>query len=130
MQSKRQKQVARTLQKAMSEIFQSFSSQLFGNTLVTITDVMVTRDLLIAKFYVSVLDSKRQEEIMTIISDNNVAIRKQLATIIRHSFKRVPAVEFYSDTTLDEVFKMEKLFDELKKDDHSEDSSSTPSSEE
>ena len=74
MQSKRQKQIARTLQKAMSEVFQEVSSTLFGSTLVTLTDTMVTRDLLIAKFYISVLDSEKQDAIMESISDNIPAL--------------------------------------------------------
>jgi ribosome-binding factor A len=116
METKRQKQVARELQRVMGEIFQENSSELFEGELVTITDVMVTKDLLIAKFYISIFKEEKREQFFDVIQANLAPLRKVLANKIRNSFRRVPEIEFMMDDTLDEVFKMEQLFRSIKKD--------------
>jgi ribosome-binding factor A len=116
METKRQKQVARELQRVMGEIFQENSSELFEGELVTITDVMVTKDLLIAKFYISIFKEEKRDQFFNVIQANLAPLRKVLANKIRNSFRRVPEIEFMMDDTLDEVFKMEQLFRSIKKD--------------
>jgi len=116
METKRQKQVARELQRVMGEIFQENSSELFEGELVTITDVMVTKDLLIAKFYISIFKEEKRDQFFDVIQANLIPLRKVLANKIRNSFRRVPEIEFMMDDTLDEVFKMEQLFRSIKKD--------------
>ena len=116
METKRQKQVARELQRVMGEIFQENSSELFEGELVTITDVMVTKDLLIAKFYISIFKEEKRDQFFDVIQANLAPLRKVLANKIRNSFRRVPEIEFMMDDTLDEVFKMEQLFRSIKKD--------------
>jgi ribosome-binding factor A len=122
METKRQKQVARELQRAMGEIFQAHSSELFQGELVTITDVMVTKDLLIAKFYISIFNEAKRDELFKVIQANVPQIRQILANQLRNSFRRIPEVEFFIDDTLDQVFKMENLFKEIK-DENDEESS-------
>ena len=116
METKRQKQVARELQRVMGEIFQENSSELFEGELVTITDVMVTKDLLIAKFYISIFKEEKRDQFFDVIQANLIPLRKVLVNKIRNSFRRVPEIEFMMDDTLDEVFKMEQLFRSIKKD--------------
>ena len=116
MDTKRQKQVARELQRVMGEIFQENSSELFEGELVTITDVMVTKDLLIAKFYISIFKEEKRDQFFDVIQANLAPLRKVLANKIRNSFRRIPEIEFMMDDTLDEVFKMEQLFRSIKKD--------------
>ncbi len=116
METKRQKQVARELQRVMGEIFQENSAELFEGELVTITDVMVTKDLLIAKFYISIFKEEKRDQFFDVIQANLIPLRKVLANKIRNSFRRVPEIEFMMDDTLDEVFKMEQLFRSIKKD--------------
>lgn len=116
METKRQKQVARELQRVMGEIFQENSAELFEGELVTITDVMVTKDLLIAKFYISIFKEEKRNQFFDVIQANLAPLRKVLANKIRNSFRRVPEIEFIMDDTLDEVFKMEQLFRSIKKD--------------
>ena len=116
METKRQKQVARELQRVMGEIFQENSAELFEGELVTITDVMVTKDLLIAKFYISIFKEEKRNQFFDVIQANLAPLRKVLANKIRNSFRRVPEIEFMMDDTLDEVFKMEQLFRSIKKD--------------
>ena len=58
MESKRQRQVAKQIQKDLGEIFQKDLKQLFNGAFVTITDVKTTPDLAIARVYLSFLLAK------------------------------------------------------------------------
>ena len=53
MDSQRQLKVSRLLQKELGEIFQRETRLLFGNALITVTQVRVSPDLGIAKVYLS-----------------------------------------------------------------------------
>lgn len=120
METKRQKQVARELQRVMGEVFSENTVGLFGGAFVSITDVMVTKDLLISKFFLSVLQEDKRDDVMEIVLTNKAALRQRLAEKIKNSFRRVPEVEFYLDETLDDVFKMDKLFKGLQNDESKE----------
>lgn len=115
METKRQKQVARELQRVMGEIFQENSSTLFQGELVTITDVLVTKDLLIAKFYISIFKQEKREQLLEIIHSNVGALRGLLGSKVKNTFRRIPEIEFFIDDTLDQVFKMENLFKDINK---------------
>ena len=41
--------------------------------------------------------------------------RKELGTRVRHQLRSIPELKFFIDDTLDYVFKMEELFEKIKK---------------
>ena len=56
MDSTRQLKVARLIQKELGEIFLRETRILFGNALITVTQVRVSPDLGVAKVYVSLFN--------------------------------------------------------------------------
>ena len=40
-------------------------------------------------------------------------IKKELAERVKHQLRRMPVLHFYSDDTLEHVFKMEELFKQI-----------------
>lgn len=110
MESKRQKQVAKQIQKDLGEIFQrEMKSQLEG-AFVTITDVKVTPDLAIARVYLSFLLTKDKEGILQIIRENTKSIRTQLGERVRHQLRIVPNLQFFIDDTAEYAQKIDALF--------------------
>ncbi len=85
---------------------------------VTITQVKVTQDLKQAKVYFSVYENKLREECLNTINEIKGFIRMELAH--RLSLRYVPELFFYIDETLDYVEKMEKIFDEIHRNDNKE----------
>ena len=47
--------------------------------------------------------------------DKYKEIRKELGTRVRHQLRSIPEIKFFIDDTLDYVFKMEELFEKIKK---------------
>ncbi|MCB0516555.1 MAG: 30S ribosome-binding factor RbfA [Chitinophagales bacterium] len=116
MESKKQQQTARIIQMALGEIFQKEGFNWWKNALVTISGVRLTPDLLTARVYISIFNASNNAEILNTIQQHLSHIRHLLGQKIRHKVRRMPELEFFEDNSLDEVFKMEQLFDNLKKD--------------
>lgn len=105
--------LAAVIQRDVGKILQK-SYQPSGSFL-TVTNVEVTDDLLIAKVYVSVYaPGKDEDAIYRHIEEQNTAIRKELASKIRHQVRRIPELLFNKDTSAEYAEKMEKLFTEIR----------------
>ncbi len=114
MPSIRQEQVARIIKDAMNEIFTRRGRDIYGAAFVTITNVTITADLYITRFYLSVYNVKEKQEVVDMITANNAPLRRLLAQKIKNKVRRIPVLEFYLDETLDEATKMEQLLDDLR----------------
>ena len=110
MESKRQRQVAKQIQKDLGEIFQREMKQIFDGAFVTITDVKTTPDLAIARVYMSFLLTKDKEGLLELIKDNGKVIRNYLGERVRHQLRIVPSLQFFIDDTAEYAQKMDELF--------------------
>lgn len=116
----RQEKFASVLQHELANIFTQHSSALFAGQFITITKITVSPDLGYAKVYLSFIQAKEQaqrQELLNTINIQAKEIRKLLAIKIRKQVRIIPALEFFIDDSLDYVFKMEKIFEELKNQD-------------
>ncbi len=107
--STRQLKVARELQKALAEMIRSKGMAAFGGALVTVSEVRVSPDLSVAKVFVSIFPSARQEAVMGILEENNKALRGELGHIVAKQLRIVPELVFYLDTTLDYAEHIDEL---------------------
>ncbi len=114
MESIRQKQVAKTIQIALSEVFQREANEILEGAMVTLSGVHLTPDLLTARVYVSIFNHSKPDEILAYINFNKKHLRGLLGNKIKKKVRRIPELEFFKDDTLDEVFKLEKIFQEVK----------------
>ena len=105
----RQLKVAREIQKDLAEIIRSKGMAFFGGAMVTVSEVRVSPDLSIAKTYVSIFPSSKQEEAMKILNDHMGEIRGALGRQIGRQLRIVPEIVYYLDTTLDYAEHIEEL---------------------
>ena len=89
-------------------------------TLVTVTNVILSPDFGEAKFYLSVFNIDDKPNVIIELEDNIVRIRQQLASRVRKKVRRVPRISFYLDDTLDEMYRLNELFDQIETDKHNE----------
>lgn len=83
-------------------------------TFITVTKVLMTDDLSIAKVYLSVFAPNRDDKaIYQHLDDHIDEIRHTLAGKIRHQVRKIPELHFYVDDTAEYVNKIEKLFDKV-----------------
>ncbi len=113
-EGKRQKQVGGLIQEEMATIFQRLGLSFVGGGLVSVTSVKVTPDLLEARIYVSIYNAADKKEVLKKVDDRLWEIKKELAAQVKHQLRRIPELKVFLDDTLDQVFKMEELFDKIK----------------
>ena len=105
----RQLKVGREIQKDLAEIIRAKGMAAFGGALVTVSEVRVSPDLSVAKAYVSIFPSEKQESVMALLEENNKAIRGELGRTVRKQLRIVPEIVFYLDTSLDYAEHIEEL---------------------
>jgi ribosome-binding factor A len=111
----RQEKFGKVIQKELADIFQQNRSVMFNNAFITISKVEVSPDLGFAKVFVSLLNSKDNDQMMSVLEFQKKAIRHELALKIRKQVRVIPELTFILDDSLDYVFHMEKVFEEIKK---------------
>jgi ribosome-binding factor A len=115
-EGKRQKQIAGLLNEELNDIFQRLSLSMIDGGMVSISGVKITPDLLEARIYLSFFQVKDAKATLKKIEDRAWEIKKELTSRVAKQLRRMPELRFYPDDTLDQVFKMEELFRQIKKD--------------
>ena len=125
-EGKRQKQVGGLIQEELNQIFLRLGLSIVDGGMVSISSVKITPDLLEARIYISVFNSKNNEAVIKKIKDRAWEIKKEVAANLKNQLRRIPELRFFADDTLDHVFKMENIFKEIHEEQKPEDDSETP----
>ncbi len=113
METKRQKQVAQVIKRNFSDVLQQEGRYIYDDALVTVTNVMVSPDLSLAKIYLSVYNTENKQAVILKLEEYHQRLKQIFAHRIRKKVRRVPAFDLYLDDTLDEMYRLNALFDEL-----------------
>lgn len=116
-EGKRQKQVAIEIAKELNEIFLKMGITMIDGGMVSISSVKITPDLYEARVYLSLFQVKDQDKVLDRFKELSSEIRGELGRRMRHQLRIIPQLTFYLDDTLDYVFKIEKLLNDIKKED-------------
>ncbi|MDN3688018.1 30S ribosome-binding factor RbfA [Cyclobacterium jeungdonense] len=96
MESKRQQKYSKLIQKELGELFQREGKPLVGKAMVTVTRVLMSPDLGVAKINLSFLLADNKQ-LYSRINDNKGQIRKFLGNRIGKSVRIIPELVFYLD---------------------------------
>lgn len=107
--STRQNKISRLIQREMADILLQLNKSKYQGKLITVTVVRVTKDLGIARIYLSIYPSQYAEEILKEIKLANKAIRGELGRKIGKSVRIIPELEFYIDDSLDYIEHIDEL---------------------
>lgn len=106
------------LRRFVAMILTEEGSNIYGrDKLVTVTEIKMTPDLLIAKVYISVYGSENKQEVILLLEDNNTRLRQALASKIGKQMRRMPELEFFLDDTVDEMYRVEALLNRVGEED-------------
>jgi len=114
--SVRQEKFAGILQQQLSDIFLKHKEWL-NNQFVTISRVEVSPDLGFAKVFLSMFKVQNKNQLIETINLNVKEIRRQLALKIKNQARVVPELIFILDESLDYVFHMDKVLQNVKEQD-------------
>lgn len=116
MESVRQQKIAKLIQHTISDIILREGSSYAPGGMISVTQVKMTPDLLVARIYLSIFKSDKPEKVMILFKEHRGELRKKLGDKLRFQLRRIPELEFFLDDTLDEVFRLEEIFRQIKKD--------------
>ena len=112
METTRQKKIAGILQNDITTILQKLLKSVGKNSVISsITKVKISPDLSIAKIYVSVFPVNQAQSIFELIEEAKSSIRNSLGILIKNQVRRVPALVFYIDDSLEHINKVEKALE-------------------
>lgn len=116
---KRSDRVADQIQRELAELIRTEVKDPRVSSLTTVSHVDVTRDLSLAKVYVSVLDESAREGTVEALSRAAGFLRKQLAARLR--LRAVPEVRFAYDEALDRGNRLDDLISDAVRSDRRDD---------
>jgi len=114
MDSKRQLQSAELIKRNLSVVFQQEGSFIFGNALITVTDVKITPDLSQAKIYLSLYNVSDKNALLEKIINHTHILKQALVQRIKSHIRRIPQIHFFMDETVDEMYRVDSLFHNIK----------------
>jgi len=100
MESTRQQKISRLIQKDLGAIFQEQVRNHFSCALITVTKVIVTKDLSMAKIYLSLFATKDKNALLEMIRTRTREVRHDLGTRVRNQLRVIPDLQFFLDDSL------------------------------
>jgi len=107
--STRQNKISRLVQREMADILLQLNKSKYHGKLISVTIVRVTKDMSIARIYLSIYPSEFANEILSEIQMNGKSLRGELGRRIGKSVRIIPELEFYIDDSLDYIDHIDDL---------------------
>lgn len=86
----------------------------YPNKIVTVTIVKISTDYSIAKIYLSVFPTEKNEKALEFFKTNASKIRMHFGNKMKNKMRKIPVLTYYIDDSLDYVEKINKLLDVVK----------------
>ena len=108
METNRQKKIGSVLQKDLVDILQGeVRKNGISNLMISVSKVIVTTDLSVAKVYLSVFPQEKANELLVAIKSNSKLIKHDLSQRVKLQLRKVPNLSFYIDDSLDYIEKID-----------------------
>ncbi len=102
-ETNRQRKIAGVLQQDLADVLQRSAQDGMRGVIISVSKVLVTPDLGVAKVYISVFPPEKRDEIVKGITSNSPLIRHELAKRTRNQLRRMPELLFFGDDSLDYI---------------------------
>ncbi len=113
MASKRQNQVGEIVKRNFSSVLMEQGSYIYGDAIVSVTNVQMSSDLRLAKVYLSIFSQDDKEEIYQKILEASSSLKYHLVKRIRRHVRSIPEIDIYLDDLLDEMYRINNMLDDL-----------------
>jgi ribosome-binding factor A len=108
METNRQKKIGSVLQNDLVDILQGeVRKNGLTNLIISVSKVIVTTDLGVAKVYLSVFPTEKAAEILAAVKSNMLLIKHDLSQRVKLQLRKVPNLSFYIDDSLDYIEKID-----------------------
>lgn len=108
MDSKRQQKIGQLIKKELADIFLADGKEVYG-CMITVTRTAVTKDLSIARSYLSIYDAADSKAVIQAVKMNTKNIRFRLGQKVKNQLRIIPQLEFFIDDSLDYIERIDEL---------------------
>jgi ribosome-binding factor A len=113
-ESNRQKKIASVLQVDLVDVLQNAATQGgMRGIIISVSKVNVTVDLSIAKVYLSIFPNDKAQDLLKGIKENAPLIKHEIAKRTRHQLRRMPALDFFVDDSLEYIDNIDRSLKRL-----------------
>ncbi len=117
METKRQKQVAEMVKRNFSMVLLDEGLNIYGpKAIVTVTKVMMSPDLMLAKIYFSIFNTDHVQEPLMMMTEEKLRLRNALGQRIKKQVRVIPQILFFYDDTIEEMSNIDDLFRRIQND--------------
>lgn len=113
MPSKKQLQVAELIKRNFGMVLTQNGINIYGAAFVTVTNVIMSPDLSMAKIYLSIYNVEDKNEVLSLMNREMYTLKSELVYRIKKHVRRIPDISFFVDETVDEMYRVDQLFDRL-----------------
>ncbi len=109
METKRQQKINKLLQRDLGTIFQLELRSVVHGVMVTVTKVVITPDLSVARVYLSIFGTNQKKEKVEQIRTHTREIRGMLGKKVGAQLRIIPELQFFEDDSLDYLENIDNL---------------------
>lgn len=109
METTRQKKIGKLLQADLADVLQgSVRKNGVRNLIISVSKVVVTTDLAIARVYLSIFPNDKRDITMQGIKENQPLIKHEISQRTKHQLRKMPELVFFVDDSLDYIEAIDK----------------------
>ncbi|MFQ3574984.1 MAG: 30S ribosome-binding factor RbfA [Cytophagales bacterium] len=112
-ESKRQLKFSQLIQEELADIFLKDTKGMFGKVFITITRVLISPDLSVAKVYLSFMLSDDKQKTLSEIKEQTKGIRNLLSARIKKEVRVIPELVFFLDDSAEYAIHISKVISDL-----------------
>lgn len=113
METKRQLQLGELVKRNFSYVLQQEGRYIYGDILVSVTKAIISPDLSQVKIYVSIYGVEDKESVIIKMEENLHSLKQGLVSRIKKQIRRIPDIYLFIDDTLDEMYRIDDLFNKI-----------------
>lgn len=108
MDNTRQQKIAQLIRRELADIFLEDGLSVY-NCMITVTKTNVTKDLSLARSYLSIFNTDDTGKVMEAVKANTKNIRYRVGLKLKNQLRVIPQLEFFLDDSLDYIENIENL---------------------
>lgn len=113
MPTKKQLQVSEIVKRNFGTVLLENGINIYGSAFVTVTNVIMSPDLSMAKIYLSIYNADNKNEVLDKMNKEMYLLKSELVRRVKRHVRRIPNISFFVDETIDEMYRVDQLFDRL-----------------
>jgi ribosome-binding factor A len=109
MENRRHKKVGEVIKRSFSTVLRDRGLSVFQSAMISVTDVVMSPDLKVAKIYLSIFNADDKDRIFELLEEQTPTLRNDLTSHIKNQLRSMPEIRLVRDDLFDEIDRVNDL---------------------